>query len=114
MRFIDADEDTFKVQSVDILVSQNGKAHYTYDYELMERSENAELVVRRGQPFQLLLNCNRDYQPANDAVSLVFTVAGVTLLFYISQNTFTCNLVYVHFKRPALPGELCIKKPIMS
>ena len=67
---------TLKVLSVDILVSENGKDHNTYDYELMERSTGANLVIRRGQPFHLLLKLNRNFDSASDAVSFIFIVAG--------------------------------------
>lgn len=65
-----------KLNSVDILVAENGKAHYTYDYELMERTIGAELVLRRGQPFNLALKLNRNYNPETDGISLVFNVVG--------------------------------------
>lgn len=65
-----------KVKLIDILIAENGKDHHTFDYEMMERPVDANLVVRRGQPFHLLLNLNRKFDPAKDAVSLIFTVAG--------------------------------------
>ena len=68
---------TLKVLAVDVLVAENGKSHWTYDYELMERSD-PNLVIRRGQVFHVLLSLNRNYQPATDAISLVFTVTGCT------------------------------------
>lgn len=72
----EAGKAALKVASVDILVPENGKEHYTYDYEMMERPTGANLVVRRGQPFHLLLKFNRKFDAAVDAVSLIFTVAG--------------------------------------
>lgn len=62
---------------VDILIAENGKDHHTFDYEMMERPVDANLVVRRGQPFNLVLKFNRNFDPATDAVSLIFTVAGM-------------------------------------
>lgn len=41
------------------------------------KREVPKLVVRRGQPFKLQLHCNRPYSIEKDALSLVFTVAGV-------------------------------------
>ena len=61
---------------MDILVNENGKAHKTYDYELMERPL-PNLVIRRGQPFQLLLKLNRNFNAETDAISFIFTVAGM-------------------------------------
>ena len=70
-----------QLTSVDILATENGQDHHTYDYELMERPEDAQLVVRRGQPFNLQLGFNRDFDPETDAVSLVFTVVGMSFIF---------------------------------
>ena len=61
---------------MDILVNENGKAHKTYDYELMERPL-PNLVIRRGQPFHLLLKLNRNFNAETDAISFIFTVAGM-------------------------------------
>lgn len=79
MHLLSADEGgkaVLKLNAVDILVAENGKNHYTYDYELMERTSGAELVLRRGQPFYLKLKLNRNYNPETDGVSLIFNVAG--------------------------------------
>lgn len=62
--------------SVDILISENGRAHNTYDYEMMERPVGANLVIRRGQPFNLLLKLNRNFDATTDAVSFILIVAG--------------------------------------
>lgn len=67
---------TLNVTSVDILVGENGRAHHTYDYELMERPL-PNLVIRRGQPFNLLLKLNRNFNPDTDALSFIFTVSGM-------------------------------------
>ena len=75
--FIDeAGKAALKVDSVDILIAENGKDHHTFDYEMMERPVDANLVIRRGQPFNLGLKFNRNFDPATDAVSLIFTAAG--------------------------------------
>jgi hypothetical protein len=75
--FIDeAGKAALKVDSVDILIAENGKDHHTFDYEMMERPVGANLVIRRGQPFNLGLKFNRNFDPATDAVFLIFTVAG--------------------------------------
>ena len=75
---VDTEEDgvTLKVVSVDQLIGENGKHHSTFDYELMERGEAAHLVVRRGQPFHLLIKLNRRFEQTDDAVSFIFTVTG--------------------------------------
>lgn len=80
MTFLNARLDdggvTLKVLSVDILSGENGRDHNTYDYELMERPTGANLVVRRGQSFCLLLKLNRNFNAVTDAASFIFTVAG--------------------------------------
>jgi len=63
-----------QVRSVDLLTVENGRSHRTFDYELMERPGGTNLVVRRGQPFQLMLNLNRRFNPQNDGLSFVFLV----------------------------------------
>ena len=65
-----------QVRSVDLLTVENGRSHRTFDYELMERPGGTNLVVRRGQPFQLMLNLNRRFNPQNDGLSFVFLVPG--------------------------------------
>lgn len=41
------------MESVDLELKENGKCHSTHDYEPMERPQNGQLVVRRGQVFQV-------------------------------------------------------------
>lgn len=77
-RLDEAGKAALRLTSVDILAAENGKDHHTYDYEMMERPAGAELVVRRGQPFHLGLKLNRNFNPSTDAVSLIFTVVGIT------------------------------------
>ncbi|XP_041780647.1 annulin isoform X3 [Anopheles merus] len=71
--------DVLTVKSVDLCTEENGKDHHTKRYELMSRDEYSgkipKLVVRRGQPFRLRLVCDRPYDRARDALSLIFTVA---------------------------------------
>lgn len=62
-----------------MMPAENGRDHHTYEYELMERNVGANLVVRRGQPFQLSIKLNRNYNPTTDALSLIFNVAGIEL-----------------------------------
>ncbi|KAJ8680712.1 hypothetical protein QAD02_016499 [Eretmocerus hayati] len=64
---------------VDFLVDDNGDAHRTSRYELMNRGDVrlSRLVVRRGQGFIVDLQLSRNYDPNVDALSAVFTVDGV-------------------------------------
>ncbi|CAB0036526.1 unnamed protein product [Trichogramma brassicae] len=66
------------IVNVDYCLDENGEAHHTGRYDLMTRDDGeARLVVRRGQPFVLEVSLSRSYDPAVDAVSLVFTLEGV-------------------------------------
>ncbi|XP_063983286.1 annulin isoform X1 [Diachasmimorpha longicaudata] len=66
------------VLRVDPCIDENGEAHRTSRYELMNREGvNARLIVRRGQEFFVRLHLNRDYDPTVDGISLVFTLDGV-------------------------------------
>lgn len=63
---------------LDPLTSENGEAHNTSRYEIMNRKEgDSRLVVRRGQEFFLRIFLNRDYDPEIDGVSIVFTLDGI-------------------------------------
>lgn len=63
--------------NVDPMIVENGKAHRTSKYEIMNRvGVEARLVVRRGQEFFINLRLSRDYDPKYDGISLVFTLEG--------------------------------------
>lgn len=62
----------------DFRVEDNGDSHRTSRYELMNRTEGrARLVARRGQAFVVDLQLSRNYDPAIDGMSIVFTLDGV-------------------------------------
>ncbi|XP_049869719.1 annulin isoform X2 [Pectinophora gossypiella] len=65
------------VQGIDFCNDTNGESHYTSKFNLMTRSVDKCLVVRRGQPFKLDLLLNRPYDATRDAVSFIFYVADV-------------------------------------
>ncbi|KAG8299936.1 hypothetical protein J6590_089539 [Homalodisca vitripennis] len=71
-----AETDVLTVREVDMCLTLNGSDHHTDRYELMTRKVNPQLVIRRGQPFQLDLVLSRAYNPATDAISFVFTLSG--------------------------------------
>lgn len=54
----------------------NGINHHTSKYELMSRSPDPQLVVRRGKPFRLDISLNRAYNEEKDGISFIFTVEG--------------------------------------
>lgn len=63
---------------MDFCIGENGEAHNTSRYEIMERTtRKARLVVRRGQEFFINISLNRDYDPSIDGISFVFTVEGI-------------------------------------
>lgn len=64
------------IEKVDLCADRNGKTHHTDRFGMMKR-EVPKLVVRRGQPFKLLLHCNRPYDMEKDVISLVLAVADV-------------------------------------
>ncbi|XP_047738590.1 annulin isoform X2 [Hyalella azteca] len=55
--------------------SENGAAHRTADYHLMDAKDSGGAVVRRGQPFSLRLTTNRRYDANRDKIGFVFTVS---------------------------------------
>lgn len=63
---------------MDYCIEDNGEIHRTSRYELMNRPDGrSRLVVRRGQSFVLDVTLSRNYDPATDGISIVFTVDGV-------------------------------------
>lgn len=75
-----AASSTLSIRSVSLCLEENGKDHHTWRFDLMNRDSvhglKSQLIVRRGQPFKLLLTCNRPYRKSTDGISLVFTVVG--------------------------------------
>lgn len=55
-----------KTETVDFHHQENRKAHRTDDYELQE------LIVRRGQGFEVTVTFNREYSPDDDVILLQF------------------------------------------
>ncbi|KAL1401749.1 hypothetical protein pipiens_006383 [Culex pipiens pipiens] len=74
----DLEEEALEVLSVDSCIGENGEAHRTGRFELMNRSEidgsPSVLVVRRGQPFKLVVHCNRSFDEDRDVISLMLAV----------------------------------------
>lgn len=65
------------VQAIDFCNDTNGENHHTSKFNLMARSVDRSLVVRRGQAFKLDLLLNRPYDASRDALSFIFYVAGM-------------------------------------
>lgn len=66
------------VINVDQCIAENAAAHRTAKFELSNREDDtAKLIVRRGDPFYMRLILSREYDPATDGISLVFTLDGI-------------------------------------
>lgn len=57
-------------------IQENRKAHKTDEYEI------EQLILRRGQAFDLTIKFNREYQPDRDAFALLF-ITGKALIQYL-------------------------------
>ncbi|XP_017776383.1 PREDICTED: annulin-like [Nicrophorus vespilloides] len=73
--FIDSENGNILiVKQIDPCILPNGTLHNTSKYELMIRKIEPSLVVRRGQPFRLVIDFNRPFDEKLDAISFIFTV----------------------------------------
>lgn len=73
------------VQGVDFCNETNGENHHTSKFNLMTRTEDKCLVVRRGQSFKLDILLNRPYA-TRDAVSFIFYVAGTKVVLVLNST----------------------------
>ena len=67
--------EEFTVTSVDLDIKSNTKSHHTDEFDitdalLYDTTEN--LVVRRGQSFDMKIQFNRTFDQAKDEVSVTF------------------------------------------
>lgn len=74
-----------QVREVNLRVAENAEQHRTENYELTKQADPV-LVVRRGDPFKVILELSRHYNPDRDALSFVFTVRGEEAPSY-TKNT---------------------------
>ncbi|KAI4464381.1 protein-glutamine gamma-glutamyltransferase [Holotrichia oblita] len=74
--YIDADKDAdiLIVREIDPCIVENGQAHHTAKYELMTRTIEPQLVIRRAQPFKIILTLSRPYKEDMDGISFIFFV----------------------------------------
>lgn len=68
--------DILIIRNIDACIKINGPFHHTTRYDLMEREYYPQLVVRRGQSFQLDITLNRPYDVTKDGISFIFFVDG--------------------------------------
>ena len=66
-----------KPVTVDLRKDENRQAHKTDDYEMQE------LIVRRGQTFDVTVTFDRDYSPKNDVIVVQFVTGTAEWLFYL-------------------------------
>ena len=68
------------MKKVDYMVESNVRKHHTDEYEICEdRTVNgqqvpAQLVVRRGETFDVKLTFNRPYDSDEDLIKVVFEI----------------------------------------
>ncbi|KAM7283930.1 hypothetical protein ISCGN_001035 [Ixodes scapularis] len=89
-------ESVVQVKSVDLHVSQNAKKHHTDDFDL-SKGEHPILIVRRGDPFKVTVELNREYNPDKDALAFVFTVKDEETPSYTKN---TVAVVPVGYRSP--------------
>ena len=65
------------VSSVNYLISGNSRRHRTDKYFLSMRPIHPQLIIRRGQPFDLRITFERKFRYGEDVLSLVFLVKGM-------------------------------------
>lgn len=63
------------INFVDQCLEENGRNHHTDKYWTMNQALSPHLVVRRGQPFKLILSTSRKYSEESDGLSFIFTVS---------------------------------------
>ena len=63
--------------TVELHKKENRESHKTDDYEIQE------LILRRGQAFDLTVTFNRDYNPEDDVLVVQFVTGVVSALFYL-------------------------------
>ena len=72
-----------KSEEVDFHIEQNRKAHRTDEYD----AEN--LIIRRGQEFDVTVTFNREYKPDIDVVVLQFVVGLLKCLVLTNFGAYT-------------------------
>ncbi|KOB66015.1 Annulin [Operophtera brumata] len=68
-------QGVLSVQGIDFCIEANGENHHTSKFNLMTRSVDRCLVIRRGQSFKLDILLNRPYDANRDAISFIFYAA---------------------------------------
>lgn len=74
-------DEAVKVRSVDMYVSYNAENHFTKGFH-RTKSDKPAPVLRRGQPFAMVVNLNRPFNTQTDTLSLFFGIKGVDRTSY--------------------------------
>lgn len=56
----------------DLKVRENANEHHTADFDSIDRQNNAQLIIRRGQAFTIDLEFYRNFDGDSDFLKLVF------------------------------------------
>ncbi|XP_036678620.3 annulin-like [Drosophila suzukii] len=65
--------EVLSVEKVDLCLDDNHDNHHTSHF--YSATEKEALIVRRGEPFRLRINFNRDYRPGKDKLNFIISVA---------------------------------------
>ena len=73
----DAGPELLSIKKLDLKIQENAVAHHTDEYDITDKLQNPNkeefLVVRRGQSFDILLECNRPYKQCHDDLRILLT-----------------------------------------
>lgn len=79
-------DEVVKVRSVDMYVTYNAENHFTRGFARTKTQIPAP-VLRRGQPFTMVINLTRPFNPTTDALSFFFRLEGVDRATPYSKET---------------------------
>lgn len=58
------------IEDIDLNILTNSRNHHTNEYDISENYR--DLVIRRGQTFDITIEFNKEYDPKKDVLKLVF------------------------------------------
>ena len=74
------EEVLLKVVGVDLMIAANAKAHHTDRYESTQVVIlDPHLVVRRGEPFDIVIRFDRPFDSSKDDIQLIFDFGNLAL-----------------------------------
>lgn len=83
------DKEILKVEEIDFNIATNTRSHKTMEYDIVEGLPMASphLVVRRGQPFDIMVYFNRAYNAKMDDLRLNFDIGMLIHAMYFLVYT---------------------------